>query len=196
MKRALLLTVGTCTVATTLFCGQPVAQDKPVYRYVDAEGRVVYSDRAPGSDARDVQRKRVTANTISTSEPSLVVQQASERFPVTLFTFECGLACDNALALLNRRGVPFETVNVNTAEGQQKLQQVSGDLSAPVLQVGDKLVVKGWNETRWNQTLDQAGYPKSPARRSSQGQRPLNEPIEAQPAPQVARTAGTPPTLK
>jgi glutaredoxin len=190
MKRALLFTVGTCTIATTLLCGQPAAQERQVYRYVDQDGRVVYSDRAPVSGAKDLQRKRVTANTISTSELPLVVQQASERYPVTLFTFACGPACENATALLNRRGVPYTTVSVDDAEGQQKLQAAAGELSAPVLQVGDKLIAKGWNEARWNTLLDQAGYPKSPTGRTTQRSRPLPDAPEPQVAPQPARTAG------
>jgi glutaredoxin len=114
------------------------------------------------------------------------VQQASDRFPVTLFTFACGPACENAQALLNRRGVPYSTVNVDDADGQQKLQAVAGELAAPVLQVGDKLVAKGWNEARWNALLDQAGYPKTPARRTSQAQRPLGAAAEPQAVPAVA----------
>ena len=31
---------------------------------------------------------------------------------MTLYTFACGEVCDNAEALLNRRGVPFTSVNV------------------------------------------------------------------------------------
>ena len=179
MKRFVtFLAVGTCTIATTVLCGEPAAQDRQVYRYTDADGRVVYSDRAPTSGAKDVQRKRVTANTISTSELPLAVQQASERYPVTLFTFACGPACENAQALLNRRGVPYTTVNVDDAQGQQKLQAAAGELSAPVLQVGDKLVQKGFNEAKWNALLDQAGYPKTPPRRTAQAARPLSEPTK------------------
>ena len=104
------------------------------------------------------------------------MQQASERFPVTLYTFNCGATCDNAQALLNRRGVPFATVNVEEGDGAQKVKALTGESSAPVLQVGDKLVQKGFNEARWNSLLDQAGYPKAPARRSGGPLRPLTEP--------------------
>jgi glutaredoxin len=188
-KRTLFLTVGTCTIATLILCGQPAAQE--VYRYVDQDGRVVYSDRAPTGVAKDIQRKRVSANTISTSEAPIAVQQATERYPVTLYTFACGPACDSALALLNRRGVPFTTVNVDEAEGQQKLQQVSPEMAAPVLQVGDKLIAKGWNESRWTAMLDHAGYPKSPARRAAQTLRPPAEAANAQAAsePRTASAA-------
>ena len=47
-----LLVAGGCTVLGVLwYCGEPVAQERQVYRYTDAEGRVVYSDRMPGSGA-------------------------------------------------------------------------------------------------------------------------------------------------
>ena len=188
-----LLVAGGCTALGLLLCGEPVAQERQVYRYTDADGRVVYSDRAPTSGAKDVTTKRVRGNTIDTSELPIAMQQASERFPVTLYTFNCGLTCDNAQALLNRRGVPFSTVNVEEGDGAQRVQALTGESSAPVLQVGDKLVQKGFNEAKWNSLLDQAGYPKSPPRRSLQPVRPLTEPtaearaaVKSEPAPQAA----------
>ena len=70
-----------------------LAQQPQVYRYVDPSGRVVYSDRAPPADVKNVQTKRLGANFVESSEPSIAAQQASERFPATLFTFECGEVC-------------------------------------------------------------------------------------------------------
>jgi glutaredoxin len=188
-----LLVAGGCTALGLLLCGEPVAQDRQVYRYTDADGRVVYSDRAPTSGAKDLSTKRVNGNTIETGGVPLAVQQAAERFPVTLYTFNCGATCDNAQALLNRRGVPFSTVNVEDGDNAQKLQALTGEMSAPVLQVGDKMIQKGFNEVKWNSMLDQAGYPKSPARRSAQPVRPLTEPtaeartaVKSEPAPTTA----------
>jgi hypothetical protein len=45
------------------------------------------------------------------------------------------------------------------------LKKLTGEQQAPVLQVGDKLVAKGFNESRWTAMLDEAGYPKSAPRR-------------------------------
>lgn len=173
MVRRLLVVTG-CTAALVLLCGEPVAQDRQVYRYTDSDGRVVYSDRAPTSGAKDLTARRVNGNTIETSGLPIAVQQATERFPVTLYTFACGEPCDSAQALLNRRGVPFSTVNVDEANNVQKLQALTGEQTAPVLQVGDKLVQKGFNEAKWNAMLDQAGYPKTPARRT-QSVRSIND---------------------
>src|SRR5213075_2949008 len=49
--------------------------------------------------------KKITANVIETNEIPLASQLASEKYPVTLFTYDCGEICQNAEALLNRRGV-------------------------------------------------------------------------------------------
>ena len=136
-----------------------------VYRYIDADGKVVYSDRAPTGNVKDVQTKRIGSNFIQTNEPGYAAQQASERFPVTLFTFDCGEVCQNAETLLNRRGVPFTLVNVQDPAGQARLVALTNDSQAPVLAAGDKLIAKGFNEARWQTMLDEAGYPKTPAQR-------------------------------
>ena len=59
-----------------------------------------------------------------------------------------------------------------------------------MLQVGDKLHVKGFNEARWQAMLDDAGYPKSPATRRAQ---PLRPPVATTPArPETPPVAATP----
>lgn len=153
-------------IAALAVVGQALAQSAQVFRYVDPDGKVVYSDRAPPANAKSVQTKRLGGNFIETSEPGFAAQQASEKYPVTLFTFDCGEVCQNAESLLNKRGVPFSIVNVQTDEqGRARMLALSNDDKAPVLAVGDQLIVKGYNETRWQATLDQAGYPKAPPQR-------------------------------
>ena len=139
-----------------------------VYRYTDVDGRIVYSDRPPPGSAKNVQPKKLGANYISTSEMPLEAQQAMERFPVTLYTYVCGDVCEHAEALLNRRGVPYTTVNVTEGDNAAKLQALTGEQRVPVLQVGDKTVVKGFLDSRWQAALDQAGYPKTPPSRVAQ----------------------------
>ncbi len=162
MNRAFVPVAFACAAALAAIASSASAQDRQVYRYTDPEGRVIYSDRAPPTNARDVQAKRLGANFIENNQLPLASQQAMERFPVTLYTFKCGELCQNAEALLNRRGVPFSTVNVEDAKGAEQLKNLTGELQAPVLQVGDKMVAKGYNEQRWQAMLDEAGYPKAP----------------------------------
>jgi glutaredoxin len=160
-----------------------------VFRYEDAQGRVVYTDKPPPTDAKKAQAKRIGANYIETDTVPLATQQAAERFPVTLYTFACGEICQSAEGLLNKRGVPFTAVNVEEPANAERLKALTGEMTAPVLVVGDKLVAKGYNEARWTSMLDDAGYPKAqPPRRQVPGARP--------PEPPRAETQSTAPPPK
>jgi glutaredoxin len=171
-----------CGVAAALIGACVAAQPQQVYRYVDKDGKIIYTDRAPPSDSKDVQAKRLTPNFIENNDVPVAMNQAAQRFPVTLYTFACGTVCQSAEALLNRRGVPFTTVNVEDQKGSEQLMKLTGAQQAPVLQVGDKLIAKGFNEARWTAMLDDAGYPKTPPRR-----------IAAKAAEPAAAPAPTPP---
>ena len=73
-----------------LISGVAAAQVQQVYRYIDVDGRVVYSDKPPPPGAKDAQAKRIGGNSIETSDMSFATAQAQERYPVTLYTFACG----------------------------------------------------------------------------------------------------------
>ena len=163
------------------FAGGAFAQTAQVYRYTDTDGRIVYSDRAPPAAAKNIQPKRLGANYIETSELPIATQQATERFPVTLYTYDCGGICASAEALLNRRGVPYTTVNVTEGANAAKLQSISGEQRVPVLQIGDK-VEKGFLDSRWQAALDEAGYPKTPPARRASTPRSPEAKAAAQPA--------------
>ena len=174
----------TLGIAVLIAAAGAVAQSTPVYRYVDPAGRVVYSDRPPPADVKNVQTKRLGANFVETSEPAVAAQQASDRFPATLFTFDCGDVCQNAETLLNKRGVPFTTVNVqNDEQGMVRMRTLTGEDKAPVLALGDKIIVKGYSEARWNAALDEAGYPKAPAVRRGAVGGTRSEPAPPPPPP-------------
>lgn len=178
-----------CGALALLAAASAAAQGQQMYRYVDKDGNVVYSDRVPPPGSKDVQAKRLSPNFVESDPVPFGLAQAQERFPVTLYTFACGEFCQSAEALLNRRGVPFATVNVSDPKGAEQLKKLTGELNAPVLQAGDKLVAKGFNESRWNALLDEAGYPKSPPSRRAT---PVRAPAQAAAAP-VAQRSEPPP---
>ena len=119
----LLLLASACAIAQT--------QTQQVYRYLDTDGRVVYSDKPPPADAKNAQAKRIGRNSIETSELSFATQQAQERFPVTLYTFSCGVVCDTAQGLLNKRGVPHTVVDVAQGDGADRLKRLTNGLDNP-----------------------------------------------------------------
>src|SRR6202051_4076268 len=66
------------------------AQVEQVYRYIDVDGRVFYSDKPPPPGAKDAQAKRIGGNSIETSDLSYATAQAQERYPAALYPFGCG----------------------------------------------------------------------------------------------------------
>jgi len=170
-----------------------LAQTLQVYRYVDKDGHVVYSDKPPPADARDAQAKRIGRNTIETSTLSFASQLAEQRFPVTLYTFGCGLVCDSAAALLNKRGIPHTVIDVGQNDGAEKLKRLTGGLDAPALQVGDQYTT-GYNESRWQNMLTDAGYSQTPPPRTAPVARAPAPQASATPAPAAQATPATPAT--
>ena len=146
-------------VAFSLF-GSAGAQ--PVYRWVDADGRVQYSDQPPPVGTKGVQEKNVSGNSIQNNELSLVAQDAQKRNPVTVYVSECGESCDAAKAYLNKRGIPHTVVDpTRTIELNKKFKEETGGTVVPVIKIGEKRL-SGWSESAWSGALDAAGYPKTP----------------------------------
>ena len=173
-----------------LISGLAAAQVQQVYRYIDLDGRVVYSDKPPPPTAKDAQAKRIGANSIETSDLSYATAQAQERYPVTLYSFSCGVVCDTAQGVLNKRGVPHTVIDVSAGDGAERLKRLSGGLDAPTIQVGDQYAT-GFNEGKWQAMLNDAGYPKTPPPRTTPVGRP---PVPIVTAPSTtSQTVAAPP---
>jgi hypothetical protein len=172
-----------------LISGLAAAQVQQVYRYIDLDGRVVYSDKPPPPTAKDPQAKRIGANSIETSDLSYAAAQAQERYPVTLYSFSCGVVCDTAQGVLNKRGVPHTVIDVSVGDGAERLKRLSGGLDAPTIQVGDQYAT-GFNEGKWQAMLNDAGYPKTPPPRTTPVGRP---PVPIVTAPSTTSQAVTAP---
>ena len=141
----------------------PLAADaQQVYRWVDADGRVQYSDQPPPRGAQNVQEKNIGGSSIQNNELSLVAQDAQKKNPVTVYVSECGESCDAARAYLNKRGIPHTMVDpTRSLELNKKFKEETGGSVVPVLKVGEKRL-SGWSESSWAAALDTAGYPKTP----------------------------------
>ena len=148
-------------VAVSITAAMPVDAQQ-VYRWVDATGRVQYSDQPPPPGTKNVQEKNVGGNSIQNNDLSLVAQDAQKKNPVTMYVSECGDSCDAAKAYLNKRGIPHTMVDpTRSLELNKKFKEETGGQVVPVLKVGEKRL-SGWNESSWASALDTAGYPKTP----------------------------------
>lgn len=157
MKKLVLFSVLAMSLASL-----SVVDAQPVYRWVDADGRVQYSDTPPPAGTKGVQEKNVGGSSIQNNELSLVAADAQKKNPVTVYVSECGESCDAAKAYLGKRGIPHTVVDPSrTIELNKKFKEETGGSVVPVLKVGEKRL-SGWSESSWASALDAAGYPKTP----------------------------------
>jgi glutaredoxin len=133
-----------------------------VYRWVDKDGKVQYSDTPPPKDARSSTQRTLGGGYPDTSQLPYATQMAMKKSPVTLFmSGDCGEPCDQGRALLGQRGIPFTQRNAQANKADaEALKQAAGQLQVPVLLVGSN-TLKGFSEESWNAALDSAGYPRT-----------------------------------
>ncbi|MFN0314901.1 MAG: glutaredoxin family protein [Burkholderiales bacterium] len=154
-----------------------------LYRWVDENGSVTYSDLPPPPSAASAEQKRFVDRPGSQQLP-YALQTAMRDHPVTLFSTDCGPACTNAAQLLEKRGVPFTAKDAKDGQVQKELAALTGgQLEVPVLLVG-KNAVKGFLPDNWHSALDIAGYPKTNAL-------PLNVAAKRPAEPSTPAAAGT-----
>ena len=159
-----------------------VGAQSELYRWVDADGKVHYSDQLPPANIKQVEKKKAAGGKPSDAPLPYVLQQAVKNFPVTLYTSDCGDACARARALLAKRGVPYTEMDATDALTQEELRKLTGGpLDVPVLKVG-RDAVRGFEEGQWNTSLDAAGYPNKPLMAPRPPTKPAKPAASAPPA--------------
>jgi glutaredoxin len=146
----LIAALAIITTATTNLYAQQV------YKSVDKNGRVTYSEVPPLPSSGDKLTGESAAN------PSLpyALQQVVSRYPVTLYTTkDCG-PCVNARLMLTQRGVPFAERTVSSNEDIDAYKKLNNENTFPLATIASQQL-KGYEETEWTKYLDAAGYPKS-----------------------------------
>ena len=149
-------------LAAILAASQVDAQT--TYRWIDkATGKVVYSDQPPPPGAQQVVTKGSEKRDES-GPVSYATKLAAEKYPVTLYTAaSCIEECKQARDLLNKRGVPFAEKMISTKEEEADLaKRLGSSAGLPSVFVGSQSI-RGIEPESWNNLLDLAGYPKTPA---------------------------------
>lgn len=144
-----------------------IVQATELYRWVDSEGKIHYSDQMP-SGTPNVQKKNLGANVIQTSELPYSLQLAVKNNPATLYVSACGEACDKAREHLAKRGVPYTSKNPETPAEGEALKKLINSIEVPVLVLGLAPPLRGYHAGNWDKALDVAGYPKTNVLKSSQ----------------------------
>lgn len=178
----------------------PRASHAPI-KWVDANGRVHYSDRQPMPDALGnvVRTQSLSARPQAPSigDPTLpwALRSAAARYPVTLYTAKECEPCEMARRHLAQRGVPYTEKRVEEAADLQAFRALGFEKPLfPSLSIGPEKLV-GFESTGWDRALDATGYPKSsmlPANRDPRRVAPMNREA-ARPAPAESASAADAP---
>jgi len=168
------------------------------YRWIDKDGRVQFTDSPPPPWAKDVRKANVPTAKPAPAPLPFELAELQKNFPVTLYTSpQCKEPCALARGTLNKRGVPFNEVQVWNEETLEQLKKVAGSDNVPVLVVGRSVQSGGYEPGRYNALLDSAGYPAAgafPARSQAAPSAPegWEAPPEAEPVKPAAAPARKP----
>ncbi len=147
-----------CSCALLFTAGAATAQG--LYRNVDANGRVTYTDRPPAANAQPAPVGRSDGGAGASAQLPFELRQIVQRYPVTLYTGDDCAPCTAGRQLLQTRGIPFDERTVKSSEEIAALERLSGRNGLPLLTIGAQQL-KGFSDTEWSQYLNAAGYPKS-----------------------------------
>jgi hypothetical protein len=185
------LQAASAGLALLLVAGAALAQ--PVYRQVDRNGKVTFSDQPPAANAPVVPgaATRDAGSAAGAAALPYALRQAAQRYPVTLYSGEqCG-PCGAGRALLVSRGIPFEERSVKSSEDVAALQRLSGQTALPLLAIGAQQL-NGFSQDEWLRYLDAAGYPASSQLPAGYRPAPAQPLVALQPAPAAAPRGAAP----
>lgn len=131
-----------------------------LYKVVGPDGRVTYTDRAPGD--RPTQTLQPNGATGSSENLPYELQKVVSRYPVRLFTGPKCAPCDAARQLLKDRGVPFTEKTISTSDDAKAYAKQEGTDQLPSVRIGQKQML-GYNQAEWAAYIDAAGYPAKSA---------------------------------
>lgn len=177
------LSVGWSSVALLLCAASTHAQ---LYKWVGPDGKVNYTDTPPPATVKQVEKKAGLTGNVADADLPYELVQASRNNPVTLYTTNPCLPCDDGRKLLNARGIPYSEKTISTNNDIAQLRQLSGDSQLPVLFVG-RSKEAGFEPGAWNRALTVGGYPATsrlPANYRKNPPEAAAQPQKAAPAPQ------------
>lgn len=131
-----------------------------LYKWVDANGKVNYTDTPPPPNISKVEKKSLRGGGGADQALPYELGEAVRNNPVTLYTNDKCPPCDDARRYLKNRGVPFSEKLVVSAEDQERMQLAGGEGQLPFFVVGRNRQT-GFEPGGWGSLLTAAGYPES-----------------------------------
>jgi glutaredoxin len=141
-----------CALSATLLAGSASAG---IYRWVDADGRIVYSDSPPKQGS--VKSVKLETSAVAPAAPPEAKDAAVQGERVKLYTTTwCGY-CKKARAYLRSRNIPFDDIDVETTDrGRREYREIGGN-GVPVIFVGERRM-DGYDQGGLQDMLKASGW--------------------------------------
>lgn len=159
IRRPSLVCACILSIATLFVLSETASAQ--MYKWVGANGKIVYSDTPPPANAKKITSKAMDSSaSISNIRLPTELAAAVAKNPVTLYSApNCGV-CNEARNMLKQNGIPFLEKTINTPEDVEKLKQVSGETQIPLMLI-NKSKFSGFEAIEWRTALSSAGYPET-----------------------------------
>lgn len=132
-----------------------------MYKWIDANGKIVYSDTPPPANAKKLGTKALNnATSISNVRLPAELAAAVAKNPVTFYSAANCAVCDEARSMLKQNGIPFAEKVIKSQEDIDKLKQISGEAQVPLMLI-NKSKFSGFGTAEWRTALSTAGYPET-----------------------------------
>lgn len=120
----------------------------PLYKWVDENGKVHFSDQPPAGKHEEVKLKPLSV----ISGPAVATKPGVRLYTTTW----CGV-CKRAKAWFDARGISYTEYDVEKSEiGRQEYRRLNGK-GVPIILIGDQRM-NGFSEARAEAMLKAAGY--------------------------------------
>jgi glutaredoxin len=127
-----------------------------IYECEDEAGNRSFQQACPPGTTRIDTRQVYTGPRETVPDMAAISAEA----PVVFYSVPTCDACDLVRNYLDQRGIPFTENNVsNDIDLQGELMERTGELSVPVVMVGDQQI-SGYNQPLLESELNAAGYPE------------------------------------
>lgn len=150
---------GIRTAATLILLMLAASAQAQLYKSVGPDGKVTYSDTPPASG--NVVAKKVTGGAGDDSDGlPYELAQAVKNNPVTLYSADKCIPCDDGRKMLKERGIPFSEKTIKSNEDIAAVRKITSENQLPILMVGREKQ-GGFSSASWGSTLTAAGYPET-----------------------------------
>jgi hypothetical protein len=120
-----------------------------IYRWQDANGKTVYGDNPPSNHS-----------SIDALDAPAVEEPYRPKEVILYVTSNCGEICDAAVYFLQGYRVEYQSYSIDSPADLAEFKRRGGKQELPALQIGNDIVLHGFDASKWTRTLKDNGLRK------------------------------------